>query len=114
MLVNGDHYTDSRGIPLKITGAREIVQQALLRLSIKKGSFACDPGLGSELYKLRALKNSANLERLALGYVREALLPMPELAVESIGITRSEPDVLALAVTFYYNDQSYQLEVNVQ
>ena len=47
LLVNGEHFTDNRGIPIRISGERELIQRALLRLTIQKGSFTQDPALGS-------------------------------------------------------------------
>lgn len=114
MLVSGDHYADSRGIPVAVAGAREFIQRALLRLCIKKGSFAHDPELGSELHRLRAYKTSESLERIALGYVREALYPMPEITVESVSLSRSAPDTLNLLTVLSISGQSHNLEVEIK
>ena len=112
LLVNGDHFTDSRGIPVKIFGERELIQRALLRLSIKKGSFEKDPALGSELYKLRDIKGG-NLERAAMSYVQEALLSMPEIIVTGVKIIWRGADALQLNVSLEIFENQYQLEVDV-
>lgn len=84
----------------------------LLRLSIKKGSFREDPALGSELFKLKGF-HGANLERLAQSYAQEALLPMPEVSVSSVSISRESPDILRLLVTLATAENTYRLEVDV-
>lgn len=112
LLVSGDHFTDSRRLPVAVTGERELIQRALLRLSIKKGSFKEDPSLGSELYKLKGF-HGENLERLAQSYAQEALLPMPEISVSSVALERAEPDKLRLYINILNVNKSYRLEVDI-
>lgn len=111
MLAGGDHFTDSRRIPVSITGERELIQRALLRLSIKKGSFKEDTSLGSELYKLKDFRGG-DITRLAQSYAQEALLPMPEVSVSSVEAER-RADVLRLLINLSSNKNIYRLEVNV-
>lgn len=112
MLTGGDHATDSRGIPITLTGERELIQRALLRLSIKKGSFPQDLSLGSELYKLREPRGGNRL-RLALSYVQEALLPIPEITVAGVTMDETGFEALRLAVSLEIAENTYQLEVDV-
>lgn len=113
LLINGDHATNSRGIPIAVTGEREVIQRALLRLAIKKGSFACDPELGSELYKLRGSRSAGDLARTAQSYVQEALLPMTDVTVTGVELEQSGADGLRLSVSLATQDNQYQLEVDV-
>lgn len=112
LLINGDHSTDSRGIPIKITGERELIQRALLRLTIKKGSFEQDPALGSELYKLHGIRGG-NIARIAQSYVQEALLPMQEITVSGVAVEWLNSDVMRLFVSLSISNSMYQLEVDV-
>lgn len=112
MLIGGDHSADSRGIPVAIEGEREIIQRALMRLTIKKGSFPLDLELGSELYRLASVRGG-DLARIALGYAQEALLPMPEVSVTGVRVEQISDDALRLYVALLISGQSYQLEVNI-
>lgn len=113
MLMGGDHYTDARGLPVALTGARELLQRALIRLCVRKGSFALDPALGSELHRLRHSESEWN-NRLALSYVQEALQGMPEISVASVSCTPGGADNLRVAVSLAVGEELYDLEVNVQ
>lgn len=112
MLIGGDHSTDSRRIPIKITGERELIQRALLRLCIRKGSFAEDPELGSDLHKLQGVYGE-NTGRLAQSYVQEALLPMTGLSVSSVRVEREKPDIMRLYINLIIAAETYRLEVDV-
>lgn len=80
LLTNGDYALDERGFPARVSGIEELAQQAVLRLTTKRGAFALDAALGSELYRLRGRDISAAAERC----VAQALVPVAGLAVESI------------------------------
>jgi phage gp46-like protein len=112
LLANGDHACNSRGVPIKLTGDRELIQRALLRLCVRKGSFEQDPALGSELYKLAQarIRNGVDMERLALSYAQEALLPMPQVTVTAVSFSKggSTPE---LTVKLRINENQYALEV---
>jgi phage gp46-like protein len=115
LLAGGDHARNSRGLPIKLTGDRELIQRALLRLCVRKGSFAEDPGLGSELYKLAQARamGAADMERLALSYAQEALLPMPQVSVAAVSFKKGirGGGMPELAVTLKINGNHYALEV---
>ncbi len=112
LLVNGDHFTDGRGIPVTLSGERELIQRALLRLTIKKGSFKEDEKLGSELHKLCGSK-SRDLAKLAESYAQEALLPMPEIFVSSVTLEQKDMDILRLNVELATAQNQYKLEVDI-
>jgi phage gp46-like protein len=81
---------------------------------VRKGSFAEDPALGSELYKLAQTRTQTgdDLERLALSYAQEALLPMPQVSVEAVCLKKAKTDGGApeLTVTLKINEKTYALE----
>ncbi|MDR2931789.1 MAG: hypothetical protein LBV27_01650 [Oscillospiraceae bacterium] len=110
-LSGGDHAVDSRGIPIRLTGADEIIQRALIRLSVKKGAFAPDPGLGSELYRLAGCK-SGDRDRVALGYIKEALVPLPQITVDSAVCTMRTDGALDIKIEAGIENGRYSLEVN--
>lgn len=82
-LAAGDQATDSRGLPLTVTGLEEIAQQAAIRLTVRRGSLATLPTMGSQLHQLRRAGNAA-LQEDAVAAVREALLPMGDVWAEEI------------------------------
>jgi len=45
LLYRGDHLRNARGFPQKIEGGAEAIQQAMIRLSVPKGSFTLDEEL---------------------------------------------------------------------
>lgn len=110
--MNGDHALDGRGLPATLTGDAELIQRALIRLSVRRGSFAQDPQLGSELYRLRGAR-PAQLERLALAYAQEALEPMSGVAATAAEVSRTGRDTLLVAVRVAHRGRSYPLEVEV-
>ena len=83
MLQNGDFVRGRGGLPKAIGGTEEQIQRALIRLTVKKGSFPLDPELGSQLHLLRDAKR-AHWEEQALLYAKEALEKMP--GTEVLGV----------------------------
>ena len=50
---DGDFQTNGSGLPVRISGAQELLQRVMFRLTVKKGSFFYDQQLGSRLYTLK-------------------------------------------------------------
>lgn len=113
LLAQGDHATDARGLPCAISGERELIQRALIRLSVRRGSFPCDPELGSELHRLPGAHGN-RLNALALSYVQEALAGMAGASVRGVEVTRQDGGTLHVAVQLCLRGQVYPLEVEVQ
>lgn len=113
LLANGDQFTDSRGLPVPLEGDGELIQRALIRLSVKRGSFREDPTLGSQLHKLQG-GGTDTLNRLALSYVQDALAPLPQLTVKSVTVTRTDAQCLLVSVAVTaHSGRPYQLEVQL-
>lgn len=112
LLMGGDHWLDSRGLPVEINGDAELIQRALIRLNVRRGSLEGDPALGSNLHKL-GQKPPDILDRLARSYVQEALLPMQELRVEAVETRSTDRENLAVTVQVSRDGRAYQLEVEV-
>lgn len=66
----------AQGFLQQADGARESIQQAMIRLSVPQGSFALDKNLGSRLHTLPNAPKERQ-EELALEYAQEALLDLP-------------------------------------
>ena len=81
-IANGDWTVNGNGIPVVLSGFEEQLQRAFIRLSIKQGSFAYDPLLGSRLYTLKP--TDSDLNEKALSLAQEALhKDMPQVTVQS-------------------------------
>ena len=77
---DGDFQTNGSGLPVRISGAQELLQRVMFRLTVKKGSFFYDQQLGSRLYTLKgSYGNREALSETAMQMVREALKPMAEV-----------------------------------
>ena len=60
---NGDYIADGIGGERRADGAEALLERALFRLSVQRGSFPFLPELGSELYRLGHEKPSAQAPR---------------------------------------------------
>ena len=72
LLHHGDHERNAQGFLQRADGARESIQQAMIRLSVPQGSFTLDKNLGSRLHTLPNAPKERQ-EELALEYAQEAL-----------------------------------------
>jgi len=114
LLKNNDHAPGEDGLPVTITGGRALVQRLLIRLGVRKGSFAPDPHMGSELHKLPLALSGTQRDRLALHYAQEALLP-EKVQVES-ALCRpvaGVPDALSVLLSVRLGGNCFPLEVSV-
>lgn len=80
LLQHGDHSRNEQGFLQQVDGAQQLVQRAMVRLTVPKGKFVLNSQLGSLLHTLGRTA-PAQREQLALEYAREALLEMPEMRV---------------------------------
>jgi phage baseplate assembly protein W len=112
LLVSGDHGVDGRGIPIRLEGARELIQQALIRLSVPKGGLNRAPDFGSELKLLASCPASAR-DRAAMSYVQEALAPIRAIRVEAVACRPAGTDALRVETTLVVDGRQLTLEVDV-
>lgn len=80
---NGDYIADGIGGERRADGAEALLERALFRLSVRRGSFPFLPELGSELYRLGHEKPSARAAAAKL-YTAAALAEETALTVEDV------------------------------
>ncbi|MEG1954003.1 MAG: hypothetical protein RR115_07205 [Hydrogenoanaerobacterium sp.] len=102
---------NSRGMPYTVAQDEELAQRAIIRLTVRRGSFAADKALGSELYSLGDSRIK-NLNTAAFNMVRQALLPISEFDVLSTVCTKSGENLL-IKILLNIGDKIKKLEVNM-
>ena len=114
LLKDMDHAAGEDGRPVTITGTQAVIQRLLIRLGVRRGAFAPDPELGSELHKLPLALGGEARDRLALHYAQAALLP-ERARVEQARCrpVKGRPDALAVSVAVRVGDQYFPLEVSI-
>lgn len=111
LLSGGDFRMDAFGHPVTISGAQELLQRVLIRLSVKRGAFRLDPSLGSNLYLLKVTKS---LDRDALTYAKEALIDIPDIRVLSAHVELEENGSATVLVRVKAFDQTETVSVGLQ
>jgi len=81
-----DFDRNAQGLPYSVVGDEELIQRAMIRLTVKKGNFVFDKELGCELFKVRGSGDKMNQD--ALRMIKEALYEMPEVEAVSAGCRR--------------------------
>ena len=123
---NGDYIADGIGGERRADGAEALLERALFRLSVRRGSFPFLPELGSELYRLGHEKPSARAAAAKL-YTAAALAEETALTVEDVeavlprlhvaerleGTERGD-GVMALRVLLTADGESAALEMTVR
>lgn len=107
---NGDFLLNSVGKPFIISEEKEILQQVLIRLTVKKGSFIYDPNLGSNLYTIKP--SQGNINNRVLSIVREALAPMSKIIVDNVNINlNNNGENLDLKVFISIDNKKREVEI---
>lgn len=73
LIRGGDFFTGENGLPVAVTGDEELLQQALIYLSVPKGAFVHDPLLGSRFQELTPAPQEV-MDSTVLMFAREALM----------------------------------------
>ncbi|MEM1484360.1 hypothetical protein V6615_05705 [Oscillospiraceae bacterium PP1C4] len=114
LLQNGDHVMDHLGAPMMVDGVRELLQRAVIRLAVRRGTMPHDPLFGSGLHRLKAVGDRNALDAQALAAVREALAPMTELGVRSVKCAyHAASERLTARVQLELYAKEYALEVTI-
>ena len=96
-LRNGDYCADGIGGEVRAAGTEALLERALFRLSVRRGSFPFLPTLGSELYRLMGEKPSER-ETAARQYAAAALEEESALTVERVELAEGGDGVMKLCV----------------
>lgn len=92
-LVRGDYVPNGAGSMTALTGAEEVLQRVLFRLTARRGGMPFLPDLGSQLWTLLREKPSA-WQALAGQYVVQALREEPDLTVDRVTLEQEEGRLL--------------------
>lgn len=95
-LSEGDFSMNPSGRPKAVTGAEELFQRALIRLSVPLGSFACNPALGSRLHTLAA--DTPLRDEKALALAQEALRGLTQLSVTAAAFVEGDPPAVKITL----------------
>lgn len=110
LLKDRDYAADGNGGVAVVRDGEALVNEALFRLTARRGSFPFLPELGSRIYQLRREKPSA-WDALARQFAVEALAGLDGVTVAGAAVRR-ERDVLAVSVELLW--QEARLPVTVQ
>lgn len=110
---NGDYIADGIGGERRADGAEALLERALFRLSVRRGSFPFLPELGSELYRLgheKAVGPGCRGEAVR----RRGAGGETALTVEDVELTERGDGVMALRVLLTADGESAALEMTVR
>ena len=107
---NGDYIADGIGGERRADGAEALLERALFRLSVRRGSFPFLPELGSGLGHEKPSARAA----AAKLYTAAALAEETALTVEDVELTERGGGVMALRVLLTADGESAALEMTVR
>ena len=110
-LAGGDYLLGKQSDLTPLSYEETLLQRALIRLTVRRGSFPFLPDLGSDLWRLRRTRRSERAS-LAESYVAQALYKEEEMSVQEISL-REDEERLWAAVTLTIHEQTVRLEVPV-
>lgn len=106
-----DYVSDGAGGLERVSGRDELLQRALFRLSVRRGSFALAPELGSRLHLLWREKPESRAAA-AKQYAAEALADEEGLTVTGVKLAE-KGDVLNLRVLLRYGEKEGEAVVTI-
>jgi hypothetical protein len=107
---DGDFKLNEQGKPYLINAMDETLQRCRILLTVKQGSFAYNRALGGNLYLLN--RDDENLQGNALLLVREALLPVKQVTVDSV-IAKAVDNGILLEISITAYGENAYMEVTV-
>ena len=106
-----DYVSDGAGGLERAGGWDEVLERVLFKLSVRRGSFALAPELGSELHLLWREKGESRATA-AKQYVAKALAEETELAVSDV-TTEQKGDLLVLRIALLYEGEERGVSVEI-
>lgn len=107
-----DYAADGSGGFAGVDGTEAVLEQALFRLTARRGGFSPIPELGSRLYLLGRVKPEAR-DAMARTYAQEALAPMG-VQVTNVQVKEYGTDALLVTATLLYQGKSQELEAVIR
>ena len=106
-----DYVSDGAGALVRVSGREELLERVLYKLSVRRGSFALAPELGSELHLLWREKGERR-ETAAKQYVARALAEETALTVSGVSLER-KGDLLLLRAALLYEGETLEVSVRI-
>lgn len=98
-LEQGRYVPGGKGLET-VSGAEEIAQRVVMRLTARRGGFAPLPEYGSRLYLLPRTALPSHWKTAAMHYVAESLAEEPNVVVTDVTVTPLTGDSLRVDVSF--------------
>jgi hypothetical protein len=108
---DGDYVPNVWGGFETVSGADELMQRLLFKLTARRGAFPFLPELGSRLYLLAREKPSTRKSAAEM-YVREALSDESDITLLNLELTE-DGDGFLLKMSFEYEGEELTLSVSV-
>ena len=99
--------------PETVSGAEEIAQRVVLRLTAHRGGFAPLPEYGSRLYLLSRLARPGTYQTTAMQLIAEALEGETAVSVTDVQVTELRENDLRVDITFTVDGQLFQTGITV-
>jgi len=106
-----DYVADGAGGLVHVSGWDELLERVLFKLSVRRGSFALAPELGSRLHLLWREKPESRAAA-AKQYIAEALADEPELTLEDVTV-REGKGVLEVELALRSGTENAALRVTI-
>ena len=108
---DGDYMSDGAGGLVRVNGREELLMRVLYKLSVRRGSFALVPELGSRLHLLWREKPESRAAA-AKQYIAEALAEEAGLTVSDVTMEQ-KGDLLALRIALLYEGEERSVSVEI-
>ncbi len=112
LLKNRDYAVNGDGGVVVAAGGDALLNEALFRLTVRRGSFPFLPELGSRMYLLRREKPSAWAD-LACQYAAEALADLTGLTVTGAAVSR-QGDALWAEIAMKWKGESLTVTAELE
>lgn len=108
-LENGDIATETNGSPVKVYGIDELIQQAVICITVPKGSYIYDRNLGSQCHRLKDGFSPEDIFKLEQ-FINESIYSLGNIyaKVKSASVDGGK---LRVTAEFTAGDETYEKEV---
>ena len=110
LIKNGDYEPGACGGVKTVSGADELAQRVMMKLSCKRGHFWPKPDYGSRLYQLTGSERPSERESAVRQYVTEALADEPGVQLSSVELLYEDRDILHLKLGFDCTGGGFSVE----